>query len=104
MTHSFPTRRSSELPAANAVDAEGVERVVIAEPGLEHGHRIETDDRGDRAEDDGAERSRVARGRRDRDEAGNDARAEAESRALVAVEALREHPEDRKSTRLNSSH
>ena len=52
--------------------AEGVERVVIAEFGLEERNRIIAHHRGDRAEDDRAERTAVAGRRGHRDETGHD--------------------------------
>src|SRR3546814_7342438 len=87
---------SSDLAdqAADAVDAEYVERIVEAELRLHDHHEPAAGDTGDRAEQDRAERTRIARCRRDRDEAGDRARAGAEQRALVAERALGQHPEE----------
>src|SRR3546814_6901858 len=51
-------------------------------------------DAGERAQEDGAERTRIARGGGDRDEAGDRTRTGAEQRSLVAERALGEHPEE----------
>ena len=59
--------------AADAVHAEGVERVVVLEA-LLHLHRAVADGRGDGADDQRRRRDDVAGGRRDRHQAGDDAR------------------------------
>src|SRR3546814_19575050 len=62
--------------AADAVDAERVERVVIAKLRLQDADRVEADDRSHRAKHDRAARAAVARRLSDGDQAGDDAGAE----------------------------
>ena len=81
--------------AADAVDAEGVERVVVAERALQPRHRPEADDAGDDADDQRAGRVDAAGGRRDGDQAGDRAGDDAEHARLAAHDPLGEHPGER---------
>src|SRR3546814_5442371 len=69
-------------------------RIVEAQLRLDLHHEPAAGDAGDRAQEDGAERTRIARGGGDRDEAGDRTRTGAEQRSLVAERALGEHPEE----------
>ena len=68
--------------AADAVDAEAVERVVVAEHALQSGHAPVADDAGGDADDQRAGRADKARSRSDGDKAGNRAGADAEDGRL----------------------
>ena len=67
--------RIAPIDAADAVDAEAVERVVIAEGVLEAGRAPVADDAAGDADRHRADRADEARGRRDGDEAGDRARS-----------------------------
>jgi hypothetical protein len=69
--------------AADAVHAEGVERVVVAEDLLQVGHREERHDAGQHAHDDGRNTHETGAGGDDH-ETGDDAGAEAEDARLAA--------------------
>src|SRR3546814_5691743 len=71
--------------AAAAVDAERVERVVIAKLRLQVADRVDADDRSHRAKHDRAERAAVARRRSSGDPGGDEAGAEAQGRTLVGA-------------------
>ena len=78
--------------AADAMHAERVERVVVAEVLLELGHREVADDTHDRAHDDRRPHIDVARAGRNGHEARNRTGARAEQRHLARAQALDEHP------------
>ena len=69
--------------AANAVDAEGVERVVITEHLLDVDRREVTSDAGNDADDQRARRIDEARSGSDRDETGNRTGDDAEDARLL---------------------
>src|ERR1700722_14524164 len=78
--------------AADPVDAEAIERVVIAEHGLEPGRTpVAADTTGD-ADRHRSDRTDEARSRRDGDEASDRARADADDGWLAAVGPFDEHP------------
>src|SRR3546814_16789618 len=78
--------------AADAVDAERVERVVIAKLRLQDADRVEADDRSHRAKHDSAERAAVARRRSAGAQAGDAAGEEAQGRTIVAAHTHGDHP------------
>ena len=61
--------------AADAVDAEGVQRVVVAEPILQRGAGQAADDAGGRAHQQGRHRVHEPGGRRDADQPGHGPRS-----------------------------
>ena len=75
------------------MDAEGVQRVVIAELWLQERDRIVADQRGNCAEHDGAKGAAVAGCGGDRNQTGDHAGAEAQGRSLVTAELFSQHPE-----------
>src|SRR3546814_11215383 len=77
--------------AADAVDAEHVERIVEAQLRLDLHHEPAAGDAGDRAQEDGAERPRIARGGGDRDEAGDRTRTGHAQRTPAAARAHGAH-------------
>ncbi len=87
--------------AADAVDAEHVERVVIAKRILERRAGEEADRADDEAQHDRAQRSGEAGGRRDHDQAGNRARRHAEQARLAAEHGFGKTPRDRGSSCCN---
>src|SRR3546814_3784852 len=104
--------------AADAVDTERIERIVIAEPRFKDGDGVVTKDAVDRAKHDRTKRPRITRRGRHRDQPGDDPRAEAQRRSLVAVQPLGKHPDqprrsgreesvdnrqDQKAKRMNTS-
>ena len=80
--------------AADGVDAEGVERVVVAEHLLERGAEEERDDAGEHADDHRAVGGHEAAGRRDDDEAGHGAGAEAEDGGLAVEDLFQQRPDE----------
>src|SRR3546814_9791069 len=72
--------------AANAVDAEGVQRVIIAELRLQERHGIVADEGGDGTQDNGAERPRIASRRCDRNQTRDNARTDNTGRSLMSVQ------------------
>src|SRR5271169_6161977 len=82
--------------AANAVDAEAVERVVIAEHVLEAGGAPVAADAAGDADRDRADRTDEARGGSDGDEAGDGARGDADDGWLTAMDPFDEHPGQRR--------
>src|SRR3546814_14157201 len=87
-THSFPTRRSSDLPE--------ILRNLA-------GHRVSADLHRLAEEEVGSQHLRVVLPGRRRVEAGADSSADSKGVAKVILPVELEHG-DRKSTRLNSSH
>jgi hypothetical protein len=82
--------------AAGAVDAEHVERVVVAERVLHHGAEEQADHADDQTEHDGAHRTGITGRRRHRDEARHRARQRAEHGGMALDDPLREHPRQRR--------
>src|SRR6202034_2490322 len=78
--------------SANRVHAEGIERVIVAEHVLEAGAAPVADDAGGEADEERSHRADKAGGRRDGDEAGDGARADADDRRLAAHDPLDDHP------------
>ena len=78
--------------AANAVDAEAVERVVIAEHVFEAGRAPVAADAAGDADRHRADRTNEARGRGDGDEAGDGARGDADDGRLAAMRPFDKHP------------
>jgi hypothetical protein len=98
-------RREAEHPdqegadqATDAVDPEGVEGVVDAEPGLVL-DRGEARHRRQRADHQRRPRRDVTRARRDRDQPGDDARGHAHRGRLAVAPALDDHPGQRRRRR-----
>ena len=81
---------------ADAMHAEHVERVVVAEHVLERGRRPEADDAGGEADHQGAARQHEAGGRGDRDQAGDGTRSDAEHAGLALGDPLHQHPGHRR--------
>src|SRR5260221_6124947 len=82
--------------AADAVDAEHVERVVIADRILHHGAEEQADDANHETEHDRAHRTGVTGRRRNRDEASHRTRQRAEHRGMTLDDPFREHPGHRR--------
>src|SRR5579872_402195 len=87
--------------AADAVDAEAIQRVVVAEGVLEGGGaEIAADAAGD-ADHHRADWTDIARSWGDRDEAGDGARADADDRRLAAMGPFNENPGQSRNGRRN---
>ena len=80
---------------ADAVHAEGVERIVVAELRLQRGGRPAADRTGGDADDEGARRADEAGSRSDGDETGDRARDDAEDARLAVAHPFDEHPGER---------
>ena len=78
--------------AADAMDAEHVERVVILEHRLQRHDGPQADHAGNRAEDDRTHRSGKAGGRGDGDETGDGTRGSTEQRGMATGELLGQSP------------
>ncbi len=79
--------------AADAMDAEHVERVVIAKPVLDHGDEEQADDADDQAEHERSHRAGIAGRGRDRDQSGDRTGNLAPSTEGWALDhPFREHP------------
>ena len=72
--------------------AECVERIVIAEPGLDDGHHVEADDGGDKPDEEGARQVHRAGRRGDGHQSGHGTRADTYRRGLLVVYPVDGHP------------
>ncbi len=80
--------------AASAVDAEGVERVVVAKVVFEAGDHIEAEDAGDEPDEQGGHGLDESRGGGDGDEAGDGSGDGSEGGGFAILEPLGEGPTD----------
>src|SRR6266704_1000285 len=82
--------------AADAMDAEHVERVVVAERVLDHGAEEQADHTDHETQHDRSHRTGITGRGRDRDKSGYRARNGAEHGRMALDEPLREHPWQRR--------
>src|SRR5208282_6698469 len=78
--------------AADAMDAEHVERIVVAASAFEPGATPEADHAGEKADDDAMPRQHKSRSGRDGAEPGHGAGDHAEHRGLAAGRPFERHP------------